>query len=406
MSWFDKQIRAAAQSDQEIFEESLLRMASVVLNDKGAEEAWNERIITREAIDEILKYYHFKPVRIPDQVTVRSEQLEYCLRPYGIMRREVLLKGRWYKDSFGPLLVFREKDGRPVALIPGLLSSYTYTDPLTGTRIKLTEKNAMQFRSGAICFYMPLPSKELHSSDLIKFLHKSISRNDKIRFFRLTAFAALVGMLTLYITRFMTGVVIRRGDLSLLLGSAVFLICSMISQQLINMVKALGVSRMRSEGRIKIESALMMRLISLPASFFRSWSAGELYRRFRCVTDLTETVIDDVYVSGTTAVMSLIYILQIFSFTPSLDNRTQKKIAMALDQMNCTRIVIAHRLSTIKNCDRILMLDKGRIAEDGTYEELIAKNGLAPCLSAVPFDFLPDHGTIKEKGQGMRRKLT
>ena len=74
--------------------------------------------------------------------------------------------------------------------------------------------------------------------------------------------------------------------------------------------------------------------------------------------------------------------------------------------MNCTRIVIAHRLSTIKNCDRILMLDKGRIAEDGTYEELIAKNGLAPCLSAVPFDFLPDHDTIKEKGQGMRRKLT
>ena len=43
--------------------------------------------------------------------------------------------------------------------------------------------------------------------------------------------------------------------------------------------------------------------------------------------------------------------------------------------MNCTRIVIAHRLSTIKNCDRILMLDKGHIVEDGTYDELIAKNG-------------------------------
>ncbi len=41
-----------------------------------------------------------------------------------------------------------------------------------------------------------------------------------------------------------------------------------------------------------------------------------------------------------------------------------------------TRIVIAHRLSTIKNCDRILVLDKGKIIEDGTYNELIAKNGL------------------------------
>ena len=48
----------------------------------------------------------------------------------------------------------------------------------------------------------------------------------------------------------------------------------------------------------------------------------------------------------------------------------------ALDQLKCTRIVIAHRLSTIKNCDRILVLDKGQILEDGSYDELIARNGL------------------------------
>ena len=61
--------------------------------------------------------------------------------------------------------------------------------------------------------------------------------------------------------------------------------------------------------------------------------------------------------------------------TSALDNRTQKQVSDALDGLKCTRIVIAHRLSTIKNCDRILVLDKGRILEDGTYDELIRNNG-------------------------------
>lgn len=62
--------------------------------------------------------------------------------------------------------------------------------------------------------------------------------------------------------------------------------------------------------------------------------------------------------------------------TSALDNKTQKQVSDALDSLDCTRIVVAHRLSTIRHCDRILVLDKGRIVEDGDYETLVAKNGL------------------------------
>ena len=68
--------------------------------------------------------------------------------------------------------------------------------------------------------------------------------------------------------------------------------------------------------------------------------------------------------------------------TSALDNITQRKVSEALDKMKCTRIVIAHRLSTIQRCGRILVIDDGKIAEDGTYDELIAKGGLFAGLVA------------------------
>lgn len=58
--------------------------------------------------------------------------------------------------------------------------------------------------------------------------------------------------------------------------------------------------------------------------------------------------------------------------TSALDNITQRVVSDSLNDLNCTRIVIAHRLSTIRQCDRILVLDGGKIVEDGNFDELLA----------------------------------
>jgi ATP-binding cassette subfamily B protein len=64
--------------------------------------------------------------------------------------------------------------------------------------------------------------------------------------------------------------------------------------------------------------------------------------------------------------------------TSSLDSQTeqeiQKSINSMLEQNNATVIAIAHRLSTIKHLDRIIVIEGGQIVEDGSFQELLAKD--------------------------------
>ncbi len=62
--------------------------------------------------------------------------------------------------------------------------------------------------------------------------------------------------------------------------------------------------------------------------------------------------------------------------TSALDNITQSKICEMLERSESTRIVIAHRLSTIRNCHRILVMDQGKIIEEGSFEKLMEQKGM------------------------------
>jgi ATP-binding cassette subfamily B protein len=74
--------------------------------------------------------------------------------------------------------------------------------------------------------------------------------------------------------------------------------------------------------------------------------------------------------------------------TSSLDAGSERSVQVALSHLMQARttIVIAHRLATVLSCDRILVLDQGRIVEEGTHASLSAAGGLYAKLAKLQFE--------------------
>ena len=318
MGWFENQIEERRAADQQLLEDSFVKVAGVVLGKRTAEKISDERFVTKNAIDEILKYYHCKPVEIPDTVRTTEEQLDYCLRPHGLMRREVELTEGWYRDAYGPVLAFTKEDGLPVALLPGTITGYIYTDPKTGERKKLSSRTAKQFETEALCFYRPLPQKKLGIPDLLLYMKSCVSLKDIVLIIAATLAVSAVGLIMPRITKALTGPVLESGQARALIGISISMICVSLSSQLIGSVKSMVQRRLDTKTSLGVQASMMMRLLSLPAGFFRKYSPGELKSRSMSVNQLCSMLMNMVMATGLTSLTSLLYVGQIFRFAPSL----------------------------------------------------------------------------------------
>ena len=318
MGLTSNQIKERIEADQRLLDESLLKAAGVVLGKDSVTRTIDDRVATRNAIERLMRHYRLKMTNMPQTLTDIYDQLDFCLRPHGVMYREVKLQRGWHRDSFGPILAFDSKDGTPVALIPGRFAGYWYTDDKTGLLIKVTTRNASRFDEDALCFYRPLPQKQLGIADLLLYMRTCVTVND-ILVRGLAALAvALVGILMPRLVSILTGPVLASGEVRALVGIAVCMLCVSTSQQLVSSSAALLSARLETKARLSVEASVMMRLMSLPADFFERYSPGELKSRFSSVSTLCTLLLSLATSASLSSFASLLYVTQIFAFAPGL----------------------------------------------------------------------------------------
>ena len=318
MGWFTEQIRQRTENDQNVLEDSFFRMASVVMDKWDANRLEDERLIAKEAIDDILKFYHQKPVEIPDTIRDVNDQLEYVLRPTGLMTREVELEEGWQNDAYGPMLGYLKEAGTAVALLPGTIYGYYFKDPATGKRTRITRKTTRLFSREALCFYQPLPMKKLGIPDLLKYMKNSITYGDLVVIVLATLAVQLVGMIEPRVYSLVTGKILEGHNMNLMAGVGVFLLTSAFAAQLIGLVRSLLMQRINTKTSQAVQASVMMRILSLPVSFFRRYSSGELSSRAGSVNSLCSMMLNNILSIGLSSLLSLLYVAQIFSFAPAL----------------------------------------------------------------------------------------
>ena len=314
----NSQIEQRTKLDREGVENAYQRLASSVKGDRFVPESSAEGEGPFDlAVRLCLRYLGTEPGKVPALCEEGPERLEYSCGSVGVMWRDVTLAGAWYRQSFGPMLAWL-KTGEPVALVPKAMRGYNLVDPGEGVRVRVNREVAEQLQEGAICFYRPLPQGELGVGDLVRFLVSVFNMADYLHVFAVTLIATLVGLLPAWANQILFGTVIPSGKEDLIAPIACTLVGVLVARTVFGICQTIIMARVTTKVQVESEAAIMARLFSMSTGFFKDFAAGDLSNRVSAVPQLCRQLMSLLLGGGLTALLSLVYLIQIQAFAPEL----------------------------------------------------------------------------------------
>ena len=316
MSWFEEQVKTRKKLDAKTFEDSFLSLAGIRKDNQS--NLSDEAVRENYAISQILSYFHHQMVDIPNNINNFTDKLNYVLGQFDIEYRKVELNDSYEGDSSSPLLIFTFIKNIPVVLFPKGKEKYYYINYQTGKKVYIKASLVNRIELEAYSFYRPLPNKKVSVKEYARYIQKSIRPLDIILLILFTGLATGVGLILPYLTKMLTGDVAMNKNMSQFILVSIYVVAAATGLLLVNAVKSFVNTRISIKIEKSVTEATMMRVLSLPTSFFKKYNTGELTMRFKSVPSLANTIVGSVFVTLISVIMSLAYLFQLVGFAPVL----------------------------------------------------------------------------------------
>ncbi|MBR2765706.1 MAG: ATP-binding cassette domain-containing protein [Blautia sp.] len=317
MGWFDEQIEDRKKHERRLLSDSFEKLEYAVTGRRSGLDVRRGADISA-ALETLLKYFGIREREIPPRIHDLEGQLDFLLSSSDIMYRQVALEPGWHKDAMGAMIVTLRESGAVVTVLRNSAGVYQYRDPATGKRILVNASEEKKICTDAYCFYRPLPLKKITLKDLSHYMMETISGWDLASFGLAALAITLVGMVMPRLNHILMDEVIATGSNRLLAGVLGFMFFATVGNFLLTIIRQLLLSRIRIKLNVNVQAASMMRVLSLPATFFKKYSSGELSQYLGYMNSLCTTLVDSIFSTAVTGVFSLVYLTQVFSYARSL----------------------------------------------------------------------------------------
>jgi NHLM bacteriocin system ABC transporter ATP-binding protein len=228
--------------------------------------------------------------------------------------RQVILRGRWWRQEGSAVVGFLGEQKKPVALLPGPRSRFSMYDPATRLRTPITADIASQINAVAYVFYRPFPDRAMGFRSVIRFGLEHC-RPELLMIGLMCLALAMLALVAPVLTGIIFDTVIPGAQRGTLAEFTLFLVATAVAIAMLSLTQRLATLRLEGKMDAAIQSAIWDRLLAFPVPFFRQFTAGDLARRSLGISQIRQTLTGPVLTSVLSGIFSLSSLALMFYYS-------------------------------------------------------------------------------------------